>query len=208
MATEEYAQVPPSMPYYGHPIRYEYDPKKAAALLKEAGCSPCAVNLAISTSGSGQMQPLPMNDLLKSQLEEVGFKVNFMVMDWNAMLEIARGGVEKFSDVHGVNGSRALLDPVSAIMKPVGKAYWSPAGGNWGHFYTDETEKLVGQIFNEFDADKRMALLTRLHEVENEQALMIMVVHDINPRALSPKIKGFVQSQNWFQDMTPISVDP
>jgi ABC-type transport system substrate-binding protein len=28
------------MPYYGNPIKYEYDPAKATALLKEAGCYP------------------------------------------------------------------------------------------------------------------------------------------------------------------------
>jgi ABC-type transport system substrate-binding protein len=208
LATEEYAQVPPNMPYYGKPKRYEFDTKKATALLKEAGCYPCNITLAISTSGSGQMQPLPMSDLLKSQMEEAGFKINFKVMDWNAILEIARGGVEKFPDVHGVNISRALLDPVVAIMKPVAKAYWSPAGANWGHFFAEDTEKLVGEIFNEFDDAKRMAMLTRLHELENEHAIMIFVVHDLNPRATSPKIKGFVQAQNWFQDMTQISVDP
>lgn len=207
MATEQYAMVPPNMPYYGNPKKYEFDTKKATALLKEAKCYPCAITLAISTSGSGQMQPLPMNDLLKTQLEQAGFKVNFQVMDWNAMLQIFRGGVEKFPEIHGVNGSRALTDPVIAVVKPVGKAYWSPAGANWGHFYSEQTEKLVGEIFNEFDEVKRLALLTKLHEVESEMALMIYVVHDINPRALSPKIKGFVQAQHWFQDMTPISVE-
>lgn len=37
---------------------------------------------------------------------------------------------------------------------------------------------------------------------------MIYVVHDLNPRALSPKVKGFVQAQNWFQDMASIEVMP
>jgi ABC-type transport system substrate-binding protein len=208
LATEEYAMVPPSMPYYGHPKKYEYDADKARALLKEAGCMPCKINLAISTSGSGQMQPLPMNELLKSQLEEVGFQVNFLVMDWNSLIEVGRSGVDKYPDIHGYNGSRALLDPVSAIIKPVGKAYWAPAGANWGHFYTPETEKLVGDIFTTFDAAKRLELETKLHEVESDQALMIYVVHDVNPRALSPKVHGFIQAQNWFQDMTPITVSP
>jgi peptide/nickel transport system substrate-binding protein len=35
---------------------------------------------------------------------------------------------------------------------------------------------------------------------------MLFVTHDLNPRALSPKLKGFVQAQSWFQDMTPIVV--
>jgi peptide/nickel transport system substrate-binding protein len=37
---------------------------------------------------------------------------------------------------------------------------------------------------------------------------MIFVVHDLNPRALSPKVQGFVQAQSWFQDLTPVSVTP
>ena len=36
----------------------------------------------------------------------------------------------------------------------------------------------------------------------------VFIVHDLNPRALSPKLKGFVQAQSWFQDMTPIVVQP
>lgn len=38
------------------------------------------------------------------------------------------------------------------------------------------------------------------------EAIMLFVTHDLNPRALSPKVKGFVQAQSWFQDLTPIEV--
>jgi len=208
MAIPEYAEVPPSLPYYGHPVIYKFDKAKARALLKDANCLPCKVTLAISTSGSGQMQSLPMNELVKQQLEDAGFEVTLNVMDWNALLDIARSGVPKYPNVDGMNASRGLLDPVSALIKPVATAYWSPAGNNWGHFGTPEADALVKQIFEEFDPEKRLALLTRLHEYESEQALMIFVVHDLNPRALSPKVHGFVQAQNWFQDLTPITVDP
>jgi ABC-type transport system substrate-binding protein len=206
LAIEEYATMPPGTPYYGNPVKYEYNPDKARALLKDAGCMPCKLTLAISTSGSGQMQPLPMNELFKSQMEAVGFQIEFKVMDWNSLVEIGRSGVVKYPEIDGYNGSRALLDPLSALIKPVWKIHWSPAGSNWGHFYDPEIEDLVGQILNEFDSDKRLAELTKLHELENDRALMIWVVHDLNPRALSPKLSGFVQAQNWFQDLTPIVV--
>ena len=68
------------------------------------------------------MQPLPMNELVKSQLEEVGFQVDFKVMDWNSLIEIGRSGVVKYPEIDGYNGSRALLDPVSALIKPVCEA--------------------------------------------------------------------------------------
>jgi len=42
----------------------------------------------------------------------------------------------------------------------------------------------------------------------NEEAVLIFVAHDVNPRAMSPEIQGFVQAQSWFQDLTPVSVEP
>jgi len=207
-AIPEHAVVPPSMPYYGHPPTYDYDPKKARAFLSEAGCLPCKVTFGISTSGSGQMQPLPMNELVKSQLDEAGFEVTLQTMDWNALLDVYRAGVDKFPNYDGLNFSRGLLDPVNAIIKLVGRFYWAPKGPNWGHFESPETEALISQIFDEFDGEKRLALLTDLHELEGRQAVMIFVVHDLNPRAMSPKVQGFVQAQSWFQDLTRVSVAP
>jgi peptide/nickel transport system substrate-binding protein len=205
-AIPEYDVVPPSVAYYGNPPKYEYDPKKARALLEEAGCLPCKVTFGISTSGSGQMQPLPMNELVKSQLDEAGFEVTLQTMDWNALLNVYRAGAEKNPDYDGLNFSRGLLDPVNAIIKLVGRAYWAPAGSNWGHYESPETEALISQIFNEFDDEKRLQLLTELHELEGKQAVMIFVVHDLNPRAMSPKVQGFIQAQSWFQDLTRVSV--
>jgi peptide/nickel transport system substrate-binding protein len=207
-AIPEHDVVPPTLPYYGQPPNYDYDPPKARALLKEAGCLPCKVTFGISTSGSGQMQPLPMNELLKAQLEEAGFEVSLQAMDWNTLLDVYRGGVDKNPNYDGLNFSRGLLDPVNAIIKLVGKAYWAPAGSNWGHYENPESERLISEIFNEFDEEKRLSLLTQLHEFEGRDAVMIFVVHDLNPRAVSPKVQGFVQAQNWFQDLTPISVVP
>src|ERR1700756_4274639 len=102
--------VTPTTPYYGHPVIYSYDPAKAKALLKDAGCEPCKVTFAISTSGSGQMQPLPMNGLVKSNMEAVGFQVTLQTMDWNALLEIGRAGALKVPEVSAINISRSGQD--------------------------------------------------------------------------------------------------
>jgi ABC-type transport system substrate-binding protein len=202
------ANYPSSSPLYGHPVDYTFNEAKAKALLKEAGCTPCKITLAISTSGSGQMQPLPMNELIKSQLEEAGFQVTLQVMDWNALLALARAGVESAPNVDGINISRALQDPINGMTRFMQKAQWSPAGSNWGHYYSDESEKLITDAFNEFDPAKRDAILIKLHEKMVDDAVMLWAVHDLNPRAISPKVHGFVQAQNWFQDLTPVTVSP
>ena len=51
-------------------------------------------------------------------------------------------------------------------------------------------------------------LLTQIHEMIVKDAARVFIVSDLNPRALSPKLSGFVQAQSWFQDITPIVVAP
>ena len=201
-----YAMLPPTSKYFGHPMRYDFDPQKATALLKEAGCYPCDVTIAMSTSGSGQMQPLAMNQLIKSQLEAVGFKVDFTVMDWSALLEVSLKGREAYPDIDGINISRASTEPNDGILAIVTKSRFAPNGRNWGWFDNDEVSALGDEAMNTFDEVKRDAMITRIHELTTEQAPMLFVAHDLNPRALSPKLSGFVQAQSWFQDLTPIVV--
>ena len=205
---EQYATVTPSTAYYGSPVLYKYDPAKAKALLKEAGCLPCKVTFAISTSGSGQMQPLPMNELVKSQLDAAGFEVTLNSMDWNALLQVGRGGVDASPDISAINISRAAQDPFNALIRHVWTGAWAPKGANWGHHGNPAMDKLIEDILAEFDTAKRLALLTKLHEMMSEEAALIFVAHDLNPRAMSPKVKGFVQAQSWFQDLTPVTVTP
>lgn len=204
---ESYGNVLPSMPYHGKPtFRIEYNPQQATALLKEARCYPCEITLAISTSGSGQMQPLPMNELVKAQLEEVGFKVKLEVMDWNALLDVSRPGRAKTPHIHGINISRSLQDPFSALFRHVYTKQHAPVGSNWGHYSNPVVDTLIDEIYATFNDQERLAKLTRLHEIMVDDAVMLWVAHDVNPRALHPRVQGFVQAQSWFQDLTPIAI--
>lgn len=204
-ALEGYGAYPPESAYFGDPVRYEYDPDKARALLEEAGCLPCEVTFAISTSGSGQMQPLPMNELVLSQMDAVGFKVTLEVMDWNKLIDVAIKGQPTYPDYDAVNVSRALQDPFSGLFRFMLEAHF-PTGGNFGHYTNPEAEALIAQIYETFDPVERDKLITKAHELWVADAGMIFVTHDINPRALSPNLSGFVQAQSWFQDLTPISI--
>jgi peptide/nickel transport system substrate-binding protein len=206
IAMEGYGVFTPSQAFYGKPMKYEYDPKKATALLKEANCYPCNVTIGISTSGSGQMQPLPMNELAKAQLEAAGFKVKLEVMDWNTLLAAFWGGWEKIPNVDALNVSLSVLDPVSGFLKHFSTSNRGPVGLNWGWYENKEFDALNDKVQATFDEAERTRMLQHMHELVVADAGRIFIVHDLNPRALSPKLKGFVQAQSWFQDMTPIVV--
>jgi ABC-type transport system substrate-binding protein len=152
------------------------------------------------------MQPLQMNELVKSQMEAAGFQVNFEVMDWNALLEVSRQGRERYPNIHGINISRATQDPYNAMMRHVHTPAHTPRGANWGHYTNPTMDTLINQALSTFDEAPRQQLLIRIHELMNEDAAMLWVAHDLNPRALSPRVQGFVQAQSWFQDLTRVSI--
>ena len=206
VAEPAYQSLITSQPWYGEPIKYEYDPETATALLKEAGCYPCAIKVGISTSGSGQMQPLPMNELVKEQLEAAGFEVELVPMDWNALIGVFFGG-GKDSEFNAINFSMAPLDPVQGILKRWVSKYSVPNCCNWGMHKNEEIDALAEEALSTFDQEKRDALFTKMNEISVNEAMELYIVHDLNPRALAPYVKNFTQAQSWFQDLTPITIE-
>src|SRR6266852_479606 len=80
---------------FGSPVhRYRFDPAKGKALLSEAGYSaqkPLSFKVMISTSGSGQMLPLPMNEYMQQSLKEsCGVNVEFDAVEWQVLLNAVR----------------------------------------------------------------------------------------------------------------------
>lgn len=204
--------VDPEHPWFGEPtFKIKYDPEQARQLMKEAGYgpdNPLKVKIIISTAGSGQMQPLPMNEFIQQNMKEVGFDVEFVVLEWEALRAQRRAGSDDpvNKGVHGINNSFGYWDPHIGLLGVAGSAQRPPKGYNWGGFSDAETDKLVEEAFNEFDPVKQEQILAKLHARMVDQAMWIWVVHDLNPRAMNPKVKNFVQAQSWIQDLTPVTV--
>lgn len=191
---------------FGDPYLFSYDPEKARSLLAEAGCLPCDVTIGISPAGSGQMQPLPMNELMQAHLSAAGFNVNFEVIDWNTMIGVFIRGAVAHPEYDAINFSSASMEPLS-FVKSFMKKFQTPGGSNWGGYYHPEAEELLAEALLSFDADEQDALIREAHEIVVADAAQLFVVSDLNPRAMAPHVKGFVQAQSWFQDITPITVE-
>ncbi|HEX9462686.1 MAG TPA: ABC transporter substrate-binding protein [Alphaproteobacteria bacterium] len=204
--------LPPGHQWFGHPtFKLSYDPEAAKKLLAEAGYSPAkplVTKILISASGSGQMLPLPMNEFVQQNLAEVGIKIEFEVVDWNTLINIWRAGAKHDTarGASGMNYSYFIQDPFTGFIRHLQCDLAPPAGTNWGYYCDPEMDKLFDQVRNTFDKQAQVGVLQKIHEKYVDDALFLMITHDVNARAMTAKVKGFVQAQNWFQDFSPISM--
>ncbi len=150
-----------------------------------------------------------MNEFIQQNLAEVGIKIDYEVVEWNTLINLWRGGskAEMSRKATGMNFSYFIQDPFTGFIRHLQCNLAAPNGTNWGHYCDPEMDKLFDEIRNTFDPAEQAKVLEKVHEKYVSDALFLMVAHDVNPRAMSPKVKGFVQAQNWFQDFSPITVE-
>lgn len=203
---------PPGHQWFGNPkFKLTRDLTEAKKLLAEAGYStakPLVTKILISPSGSGQMQPLPMNEFVQQNLAEIGIKIDFEVVEWNTLINIWRAGAKHESSRGGtgMNYTYFIQDPFTGVIRHLQCNLAPPAGTNWGLYCDPAMDKLFDEIRNTFDAAEQTKVMQKIHEKYVDEALFLMVTHDVNPRAMSAKVKGFVQAQNWFQDFSPVTM--
>ena len=202
--------VYPGHPWFGKPgFDLLYDPAQARALLAEAGYGPgkrLKITFAISTAGSGQMQPQAMNDFIQQNYREVGVDLQFQVMEWEALRAKRRAGsaAPENKAIDGLNNSWGFWDPDIGLVNASWSPMKPPAGYNWGGFNDPVADALCQKAKLAFVPAEQDRILAELHTYLVDQAMWIWVVHDLNPRALGPKVKGYVEAQSWFQDLTPV----
>ena len=212
LATPAKGQMDATSPWFGKPsFKIGYDLAAARALMAEAGYSkehPLVAKVIIAQGGTGQMLSLPMNEFVQQSLAEVNIQVSFEVVELENLYLHWRSGAK--ADMNAGKGIAAInlgyvtADPFYGITRFVDSRYVAPNGVNWGGYNNPKVDALVDKIRTSFDTKTQDGLLAKVHQTMVDDALMLWVVHDVNPHAVSPKVKEFVQAQHWFQDLTTI----
>ena len=205
--------VPPGHPWWGNPkFEIKFDLAAAKKLMTEAGYGPnkrLKVKTITSASGSGQMQPVPMNEYLQQALKECYFDVELEVIEWNALFTNWREGAKSPNarGAHATNVTFAAMDPFFAMVRFTSSKTVPPVSNNWGYFTSPEFDELIAKARTSFADADRDAALAKLHARIVEEAPFLWVAHDVGPRAMTKKIKGFVQPKSWFVDLAPVDIE-
>ena len=197
---------------FGNPANtYSYDPEKAKELLAEAGVElPLKMKLLISTSGSGQMLPIQMNEFVQRNFNEVGVEMELVPVDWNAMLSrtifSGRGNysfTEENADIDAYNISWAYIAPYQW------PGFFQTNGGLNTQAYSNAgVDRLLKEAQESIDFAEQDRILGEVHELVIEDAPYVFIVHDLNPRALNSRVKGYVQDRSWFTNLQDLWIEP
>ena len=204
--------VPPGNPWFGTPtFKIRYDPTEAKRLLKEAGYGPdkpLVLKVGISTSGSGQMQPLPMNEFIQQNLADIGVKLEFEVMEWGALLGRWRAGAQAPANkgLSALYMSSGTFDPFNAFIRFFDSRYAAPNGFNWGGFKDPAYDAMIAKMLTTFDPAEQTKLLADLHTHVVDDSLVVWIGHDVAPRGIGPKVTKMVQPQSWYVDFTQVEM--
>jgi peptide/nickel transport system substrate-binding protein len=149
-----------------------------------------------------------MNEFLQQSLKEAcGVNIEFDVVEWQVLLNAARAT----PDSPALHGTMALnvsspSSDVGVMARYFSSANFAPNGFNFEQWKDDKFDEALKTLADASDEATMEAAYKTAHERLVDNPPWLFIVHDLNPRAMSRKIKGFVSAQSWFLDLTLVSM--
>jgi peptide/nickel transport system substrate-binding protein len=160
----------------GEKLYNQRDKEKARRLLKEAGYAGQPVRWIVTTEYEHHYKPALV---VKSQLEEVGFKVDLQVLDWATVVQRRNK-----PELYDVFSTAFVFEPESVT--------YAPALCEWpGWWCNPEKDQLLQAIGRETDAKKRLAMWERVQVLMYEDAARMRLGDYFRLDARRKDLQGF-----------------
>jgi peptide/nickel transport system substrate-binding protein len=172
---------------------YSYDPKKAKALLKEAGYPngfEITLNDAVGT-------PKEMAEAVAAYLGQVGVKVKINRIDYAAWSRL--NNAHKTGPMTTTQFTNALYDPIHPIAGSFSK------NGPWANYYNPEVETLITKLDSTTGAEARGKLFQEIGRLLHEDAAALLVTELFDVYAKKSGLDWEVQEGSGFLNFRRVS---
>jgi peptide/nickel transport system substrate-binding protein len=172
---------------------YTFDPKKAKALLAQAGY-PNGVDITLH---SAFVEFRPVYEAIGQMLSEVGIRTNVKMWDpgpaWNQFLQ--KDG-KATNGYYGSWGYYSVFD-ADAILHPL---YHTEPGGWIGRHYTrvEGLDGLIDQARSTVDQASRKRTYTQILKILKEEAPSIFLFHQFDTLGISKKVDYAARGDEWL----------
>ncbi|WP_271409791.1 ABC transporter substrate-binding protein [Pseudomonas sp. Q1-7] len=184
---------------------YPHDPKKAKALLAEAGFKD-GFKTTIWTRPSGSLlNPNPSlgAQLLQADLAEVGIQAEIRVIEWGELIRRAKAGEHDllFMGWAGDNG-----DPDN-FLTPQFSCASVQSGLNFARYCNAELDKLIADGKTHTDQDERTTRYRQAQQIIREQALWLPLAHPTAFALTRANVEGYQVNPFGRQDFSRVKLD-
>jgi peptide/nickel transport system substrate-binding protein len=166
----------------------EYDPKKARALLDEAGLKPGAdgTRFRLSYKITSNATRLAVAKTIASNLLEIGIKVEVQGLDWGKFkMDVDKGNVQMWSlDWVG------FKDP-DIYHYVFATANFPPQGANRGRFSHALLDQVLGKAQATLDPVVRRELFQQVQTIVHEEAPYVFLYHEENVALMQKNISDY-----------------
>lgn len=163
---------------------YEYNPKKAKELLKEAGLEG-GFSTTLFCSGDVRNREA---QLIQAQLKEIGIDVDIQLYEWGAFLDAINNGEH---DMFLNSWSNATMDPDASTF-PLFHSKNFGATGNRAFYSNPEVDAMIESAQAESDNAKRLGVYKDIQEKLNEEAPWVPVFYGTTCTGVRKDLMGFI----------------
>lgn len=187
---------PGQLGYNSHVDPYNYNPKKAKALLAQAGYPHgFSTTMVVPTSGSGMQDPTAMGTAIQGYLAAVGVKVNIIEMEWGSFLSKVNLGARKaHMDMWELSWMDSAVDPWLVLDPLLARSSWPP-GFNSGYYNDPQVNSLLSEGLAEQNPNRRAKLYQHAEALINRDAPWIFVDHAKEVVAYGSSVHNFQLSR-------------
>ncbi len=183
-------------PYYSRNANsYEYNKEKAIKLLAEAGWTDTDNDGTLDRNGvpfrfklitnQGNKNREDIAAIVERRWKEIGVDVDVQIIAWSAFL---KEFVDKKNFQAVILGWSMSIDPDCYVVWHSDSA--KEGGLNFISYKNDEVDRLIEEGRRTFDAQKRVEIYNRIHEIIAEDAPYTFLYFSYATSAISKRFKG------------------
>jgi len=149
-----------------------------------------------------------MNEKFQQDMKAIGVEVSLVPLEWNTILSVYRAGLQtqENSKYDGIYFSPNTQAPLFAFASYLTERIPPSGCCNPMAYSNPSVDQVFYQAAAEFDPAKQTELLKKFPGMFIRESPGIPIVHDLNLRVLSPKVRGWVQPQSWWGNFTSVWV--
>jgi dipeptide transport system substrate-binding protein len=182
--------IPPTIWSYDDAIKpWPYDPKKAAALLKEAGVTNLQTDLwYMPVQRPYNPDAKKIAELIQSDLAKVGVTAELKTFEWGEYRKRLQAGEHQMG-LLGWTGDNGDPDNFMGVLLSCKSA--REGGQNIAHWCNEAFSKLMDEAKLTADRAKRTALYEKAQVIFHEEAPWFPIAHSVVYMPMSKNVVGY-----------------